>query len=381
MPDRGRLEMRGVLAAGGGAFVPTAAPCSANAAETGDVTVANDWIRMRTSIDRDPKVQEMARVLAGNAAFCGWLGDPVRQTVTHAYHHVSPVIVRDIVVTALLRVWGAVREQAERVGDHAVMVPCSSFAIDEIAGVPGMAEAMVYVDWLAMEEDTSGRPRAVFLNYLENQKLADESQEEIRRARSRESSRRYRDRRRGSGPEAGGQAVTDEADVTVTRDGHRDITRDAKVTPREEKSQRRIDSDSDSKGAGEGLGSDSGASLVKEPPPIPPGPAPPAGAVRHRRIALVRLLEALRVPHPDRVDAGRLKQVRADYTTVRVIAERVIDAAADADAAGQADELLRLARAPDINHARKPVGAFVARCKERWSARLEGAFRKNGGGR
>lgn len=191
--------------------------------------MAGDWIKMRCNIDRDPKVTEMACVLADDEDFCQWLGWPVRADIKHAFEYVTVTVTRDIVVSSLLRIWGVAAEQGKRASedsDDLVLSSCNRFTIDEIAGVPGFAAAMEKVGWVETRDDNT----AVFPNFLRDNVPADERKKARERASSRESSRRYREKSK--------ENVTGDSDG----DSHVTVTRDAKVTTREEKRREDIDS-------------------------------------------------------------------------------------------------------------------------------------------
>ncbi len=95
-----------------------------------------------------------------------------------------------------------------------------------------------------------------------------------------------------------------------------------------------------------------------------------------RQNTRMRLLRILRVP-PDWKQLGnreRQQQAKADHTVLRTITERIIDSPVPDQAEARADELVRLANAPDIQAADRPMAAFVRRCKEKWANELRNAF-------
>lgn len=174
------------------------------------------WIKMRCNLDRDPKVWVIAETLAECKHFCNWLGHPVQVNVKHGFDHVSPSVTRDVTIASLLRVWSVAIERGKVDGDDVVMSPCGHFTIDEIAQVPGFGEAMEAVGWVVFDEERKAR----FPNFLVDNVPASER----RKVQSKESSRRYREKKKGNRDETS---------------GHGDVTsaspRDAKRDHREEK--------------------------------------------------------------------------------------------------------------------------------------------------
>ncbi len=133
----------------------------------GATIVAGDWIKMRVLLKRDPKVTGIADFLAHDAEFVSWLTDPVRRHCDDAYEHVTRDVVASLAVTALLQVWGIVRDRAFSDGLDAVLASCSITAIDAMADIPAFGHAMADVGWIT-EEDHCVR----FHNYLRDNELA-----------------------------------------------------------------------------------------------------------------------------------------------------------------------------------------------------------------
>lgn len=184
--------------------------------------MAGDWIRMRVWIDRDPKVQEMAAVIASDSSFCEWLCHPVHRDVTNAFEHVTVTVVRDVIVASLLRVWGVALERGDRAGADVVLAPCSKFAIDEIAGVPGMADAMEYVGWLSIEGATGIR----LPNLIRQDRLASERKTGDPASSGAERTRKWRERHGDNGDARHGDVtgVTTEQNRTEdNRTGQTDV--------------------------------------------------------------------------------------------------------------------------------------------------------------
>ncbi len=114
--------------------------------------MAGDWIKMRVSLPRDPKVIAMADWLAGQREFMDWLTDPVRCSCKNsAYDHVTRNVTVALCVTALLVTWGMARERGDRDDDDLVLECCDLETISAVAGIPFFGQAMGFVKW-AKEE-------------------------------------------------------------------------------------------------------------------------------------------------------------------------------------------------------------------------------------
>lgn len=164
--------------------------------------MAGDWIKMRVSLRRDPKVIRMAETLAGDEHFQAWLVAqflPVTGTVTRVTR-VTPTITRALCVAGLLEVWGVAREKGRRENDDLILSSCSFFTIDEIGSLPGLGRAMAEVQWAVSRENTMVFPRF----FVEK-----ESPEQRYRTPAAERQARYRDRKK--------EGIT-ERNAPVTRD-------------------------------------------------------------------------------------------------------------------------------------------------------------------
>jgi hypothetical protein len=165
--------------------------------------MALDWIKMRTDIYRDPKVIIIADLLMDKD---GDLAAFVSQ-VTRGYMTVTRNVTRNAVVGALVSVWGVIRHQGERVDDDLLIRGATDSAVDDIADLPGLGEAMSQVGWVVTTDDG-----IVFPGFF-NENNADPN--EARKAKNAEKQKRYREKTLRNKP--------------VTRD----VTRDHKVTTRE----------------------------------------------------------------------------------------------------------------------------------------------------
>lgn len=107
--------------------------------------MAGDWIKMRGALLDHPKVIAIAKRLMGNADFRQWMtpggGGPMNGQI------VSDVALRCVTTALLMRVWSGAREHGKFVEDDLIL-PYSDLAdLDQMAGAPGVGEAMAYVEW------------------------------------------------------------------------------------------------------------------------------------------------------------------------------------------------------------------------------------------
>lgn len=162
--------------------------------------MAQDWVRMRTDIYRDPRVSAMADslmkpdgVLAGHVnQFC------------HSDMAVTRNVTRNAVVGALVSVWGVLRHRGKRDGADLVVDRATLETVDDIADLPGVGEAMVDAGWLVVDATCLRMP-----NYFE------EYNSEVDKATAMtgaERQRRYRENRKD-----GGVTKVTKCDVTVTK--------------------------------------------------------------------------------------------------------------------------------------------------------------------
>lgn len=108
--------------------------------------MAGDWIKMRTALMTDPKVNRIARELETSQ-------DVGRQLLlTHEGVMSSCVtrnVMRHVTVSCLLLVWGAANEHTK----EGVFYNADLSDIDDIVGMPGFGAAMQHVGWLVYDPD------------------------------------------------------------------------------------------------------------------------------------------------------------------------------------------------------------------------------------
>ncbi len=117
--------------------------------------MADDWIRMRTDLYRDPKVCAMAGFMH---CFDSGLGKYVFQNL-QGDMTVTRNVIRNAVVGALVTVWGVTRKRGRREGTDLVVRAMEFGTIDDIADMPGFGDAMAHVGWAVETEDSVVFPR------------------------------------------------------------------------------------------------------------------------------------------------------------------------------------------------------------------------------
>ena len=107
--------------------------------------MAGDWIKMRTSLLTNPKVNGIARELecssvTGKALSNGY-GGAMSEIVTRA-------VMRHVTVSSLLVVWGAANEHTH----DGVFHNADLSDIDDMTGIPGFGEALAVVGWAVYDQ-------------------------------------------------------------------------------------------------------------------------------------------------------------------------------------------------------------------------------------
>lgn len=169
--------------------------------------MANDWIKMRTDLYRDPKVIVMAdSMLDPDGELASFIEHNCRRNMT-----VTRNVTRNACVGALLSVWGVMRHRGVRVGDDLECHGITLAVVDDIADLPGFGKAMQHVGWIENSESGLIFPR-FFADY-------NVEPDEKNKSKNAERQARYREKLK--------------AKSNVTSN----VTRNVTVTPREEESR------------------------------------------------------------------------------------------------------------------------------------------------
>ncbi|AZR93912.1 hypothetical protein BBB39_09120 [Bordetella trematum] len=184
--------------------------------------MASDWIKMRTDLYRDPRVCVMADLLMNED------GELARYVNQHCQRHLTVTrnVMRNVTVGALVSVWGVMRLRGKAEGTDLVCRAVTTSVLDDIAELPGMGAAMEAVGWVVSTDEG-----LVFPRFFEDHNVDPDASS---KSKSAARQQRYRERQK------------QESDVT------RDVTRDAKVTPREEKRREYKDNPPNPPAGGEG---------------------------------------------------------------------------------------------------------------------------------
>jgi len=156
--------------------------------------MADDWIRMRTDLVRDPKLLRMAKRLAE-----GELSNVTRN------------VTRNAAVGAVLAIWGNARRNGRMLDespDDLLLAGAELADLDDVSELPGTGDAMAFAGWVV--EDASG---LIFPGFFADYNTPVGANY---REKNRERQRRFRERKR-----TGNRNVTRNAlrNVTVTDRG------------------------------------------------------------------------------------------------------------------------------------------------------------------
>ena len=173
--------------------------------------MANDWIKMRTDLYRDPKVSVMAdELMDPDGELSAYINQNCMRNMT-----VTRNVTRNACVGALLSVWGVMRHRGVRVGDDLTCLGVSLAALDDISDMPGFGDAMSEVGWV--REDNHG---LVFPRFFADYNVEPDGKNKSKNA---ERQARYREKKR--------LGFTPDSNVT------RNVTGNVTVTPRVEESR------------------------------------------------------------------------------------------------------------------------------------------------
>ena len=173
--------------------------------------MANDWIKMRTDLYRDPKVSVMAdELMDPDGELSAYINQNCMRNMT-----VTRNVTRNACVGALLSVWGVMRHRGVRVGDDLTCLGVSLAVLDDISDMPGFGDAMNEVGWV--REDDHG---LVFPRFFADYNVEPDGKNKSKNA---ERQARYREKKR--------LGFTPNSNVTGN------VTRNVTVTPRVEESR------------------------------------------------------------------------------------------------------------------------------------------------
>lgn len=180
--------------------------------------MAGDWIKMRVWLAKDPKVIAIADFLSDHRPFMDWMTNPLRRTCdTSVYEHVTRDVTVRVTVTGLLQTWGVTRTDGHKEGDDLIIDMTDPTALDEIAGFPGLGEALEFVGWAVYDAENH---RTIFPKFF----LHNASTDELKKQKDAERKRLQRQRKSGLSTDCPGTRPPDcPANVTPREEKRRDI--------------------------------------------------------------------------------------------------------------------------------------------------------------
>lgn len=170
--------------------------------------MAEDWVKMRTDLYRDPKVCVMADILLEpDGSLARYINQHCQRDMT-----VTRNVMRNVTVGALVSVWGVMRLRGKPVGDDLVCHGVTISVIDDIADLPGFGDAMEQVGWVL-----NGAEGLIFPRFFEDYNVDPEASSKQKAA---ERQRRFRER----------QKAESDGENNVTRNSESNVTGDVTVT-------------------------------------------------------------------------------------------------------------------------------------------------------
>lgn len=174
--------------------------------------MGTDWIKMRTDLYRDPKVCVIADLLLSED---GQLSRYVNQN-TQRDMSVTRNVMRNVVVGALVSIWGVLRHRGKRIQDDLVLHGCTVAVIDDIADLPGFGSAMLTVGWV---EET---PEGIVLPRFFEDYNVDPAEEA--KSKNAERQRRYRDKHKEENANKSNVTVTSQSNAREEKRREENIT-------------------------------------------------------------------------------------------------------------------------------------------------------------
>lgn len=183
--------------------------------------MAGDWIKMRGSLFRNPKVMAIANSLAESDSFRRWSTDPGCLKCGEQNRNVTRNVTVCVTVCALMQIWCVANECGRADGDDVLLDHTSLETLSGICGVDGFASQVARVGWLVEESSVTGVRSVRFPKFL----LYNVPEDERYKKSNAERQRKFREKQAGKPSRQGNKR----GNVT------RNVTRNVTVTDREEK--------------------------------------------------------------------------------------------------------------------------------------------------
>lgn len=181
--------------------------------------MAEDWIKIRSKLLRDPKVTAIADYLAQQKQVQTWLRDAAHASRDEGVTlHVARHVMRHVTIGALCMVWCAANEHGVADGDDLSIGNCTLEAIDDLCGIPCFGAAMGSVGWAIEGDSPAGGTRVSLPKFM----LYNVPETTRRKVADAGRSRSYRERKK---------AKEASPSVMLRHEPSRDASRDHHVTP------------------------------------------------------------------------------------------------------------------------------------------------------
>lgn len=195
--------------------------------------MANEWIKIRSKMVTNRKVEAIARRLASNPQCLAAVGmqpglDYTDKSVRNG--------MRNVTVSLLVTLWGTANEEAR----DGVLENVDRFYIDDLVQMPGFTAALEMVGWAVCDDAAA----TITLPNFDEYNTASHDRRGLHLQKGRERSRKHREKLRAqkAAQEGNGQQEPAHGDVTG------DVTQHGKsngVTPLEKRREEYIDDDVD----------------------------------------------------------------------------------------------------------------------------------------
>jgi len=174
--------------------------------------MAGEWIKMRTSLLTNPKVNGIARILENSVEVADVLTTGYSGTMSQI---VTRNVMRHVTVSSLIVIWGSANEHTK----DGIFSNADFSDIDDMVGIPGFADAMESVGWLIYDKENHS---VILPNFNEYNTSSD-----VRTAGAKSAAQRQKEYRQR----------LKEQNSYVTRDVTDNVTSDVTRNRREEKSR------------------------------------------------------------------------------------------------------------------------------------------------
>lgn len=176
--------------------------------------MAGDWIKMRTSLLTNPKVNGIARALESSREVSRALSTGFNGGMSEI---VTRNVMRHVTVSSLLIVWGAANEHT----NDGVFKSADLSDIDDMVGIPGFGDAMESVGWAEYDHESN---TVTLPNFNEYNTSGASRSAGAKSAAQRQ--KEYRDRKKHNESD-----VTRDVTNGVTRDRREEKRREEEIPP------------------------------------------------------------------------------------------------------------------------------------------------------